>query len=352
MFASSRAIVLASAAAGIASVSVVAWQAVVSPPPSLLSHAPTAAQAPAPPTTPEAPIAKPLIRPSFDVVRVEPTGETVVAGRSAPGARVTLLDGERPLAEVTADAAGQFAMVPPALEPGDHVLTLSAKPGTPGSDAADDLRSLQSVAVDVPARGGKNALVALAEPGQPTRVLSAAAPDGASPLAIRTAEVGEEGAFFASGLAPAGVQVRLYLNDAFVAEVVASPEGRWSLKVQRGLTPGHYDVRADMVEAAGKVAARVRVPFDMPESSPAHVASARGPGNPAAPAGAAAGVALVPEVQSVTVGRGDSLWRISRKVFGAGRRYTQIYEANAAQIGDPNRIWPGQVLVTPQTAVP
>ena len=61
-----------------------------------------------------------------------------------------------------------------------------------------------------------------------------------------------------------------------------------------------------------------------------------------------AGVALVPEIQSVTVERGDSLWRISRRVLGRGVRYTQIYEANAGQIRDPNRIWPGQIFVAPK----
>ena len=38
---------------------------------------------------------------------------------------------------------------------------------------------------------------------------------------------------------------------------------------------------------------------------------------------------------------------ISRRVLGKGIRYTQIYEANTTQIRDPNRIWPGQVLVAP-----
>ena len=59
------------------------------------------------------------------------------------------------------------------------------------------------------------------------------------------------------------------------------------------------------------------------------------------------GVAIVPEIQAVTVQRGDNLWRISRKMLGKGARYTQIYEANASQIRDPHRIWPGQIFVAP-----
>ena len=348
MVVSSRAIVLATALAGIAAVAVVAWRAVVSPPTAILREAPPVSQAPAGIATLSSLTGPPpavSVRPSFDVVRVEPSGETVVAGRSAAGAHVVLLDGDHPLAEVVADANGQFALVPPPLGPGDHVLTLRTNGGSPNSA---DATSTQNVAVSVPERGQGRPLVAIAEPDQPTRVLSAPGPGEASQVAIRTAEAGEDGAFCASGIAPAGGQVRLYLNEAFVAEVTATPEGRWSLNVGRGLTPGHYDVRADMVEAGGKVAARAQVPFDFPEQTATRtLASAAG-----APSQAAPGLALVQEVQSVTVGRGDSLWRISRKVFGAGRRYTQIYEANAGQISDPNRIWPGQVLVTPQTAVP
>lgn len=50
---------------------------------------------------------------------------------------------------------------------------------------------------------------------------------------------------------------------------------------------------------------------------------------------------------SVIIRRGDNLWRISRRVYGRGVRYTTIYLANEDQIEDPNRIWPGQVFTVP-----
>ena len=64
--------------------------------------------------------------------------------------------------------------------------------------------------------------------------------------------------------------------------------------------------------------------------------------NSAAPADA-----VVAQLETAKVSRGDSLWRISRKVYGKGLRYTQIYEANTKQIRDPRLIYPGQVLVLP-----
>ena len=49
----------------------------------------------------------------------------------------------------------------------------------------------------------------------------------------------------------------------------------------------------------------------------------------------------------VVVQPGNSLWRISRRLYGRGVLYTVIYEANKEQIADPDLIYPGQVFKTP-----
>lgn len=50
---------------------------------------------------------------------------------------------------------------------------------------------------------------------------------------------------------------------------------------------------------------------------------------------------------AVIIRRGDTLWRISRRVYGRGIRYTTIYTANRDQIENPHRIWPGQIFDVP-----
>ena len=65
--------------------------------------------------------------PSFDIARVEAGGDTVIAGRAAPGAIIDLLRGGERLDRAVADASGQFVMVPPRLPAGSYELTLSAK---------------------------------------------------------------------------------------------------------------------------------------------------------------------------------------------------------------------------------
>jgi len=65
--------------------------------------------------------------PVFDIARIEPTGDAVIAGRAAPGAIVELLrNGERH-DQAVADQSGQFVMVPPRLPPGDYELTLRSR---------------------------------------------------------------------------------------------------------------------------------------------------------------------------------------------------------------------------------
>lgn len=52
--------------------------------------------------------------------------------------------------------------------------------------------------------------------------------------------------------------------------------------------------------------------------------------------------------QSYTVVKGDSLWKIAKKFYGNGSKYTVIYNANKDKVKNPNVIYPGQVLSIPK----
>ncbi len=55
-----------------------------------------------------------------------------------------------------------------------------------------------------------------------------------------------------------------------------------------------------------------------------------------------------PANQTYTVVSGDCLWNIAKRFYGNGSLYTVIYNANQGVIGgNPNLIYPGQVLVIP-----
>ena len=48
-----------------------------------------------------------------------------------------------------------------------------------------------------------------------------------------------------------------------------------------------------------------------------------------------------------TVVKGDCLWKIAKRFYGVGSKWTEIYNANKSKIKNPNLIYPGQVFAIP-----
>ncbi len=309
-----------------------------------------------PPAVPPASTGKGL--PSFDLVRVEPDGSLVVAGRAEPDTSVALLRNGEPWDKVNSGAGGQFAMTPKALPPGTHELSLVLTHRDGRMETSE-----QIVTVDVAPGRSSDVVVALVAPNQPTRVLSPRSEGKPAPAVGMTSKDGKTnagteppagdrqgvevgvveqevgGTFYAAGTAAPGATVRLYVNDSYLATATAGPDGKWSFSVGKGLTEGNYRVRLDEVRGTdGKVLSRAEVPFDFASRPPLAGSVAKG-GDPS--------TVVVPEVKTTTVARGDSLWRISQRIYGNGRRYIVIHRANTEQIRNPDMIYPGQVFVVP-----
>ena len=308
--------------------------------------------------------------PEFDIVHVEPTGETVVAGRAAPGATVELLRNGVPHDYVIVDQSGQFAMVPRPLPPGTYELTLrSTQPD------GKKTTSKQSVAVVLEPTKDRPT-VALMTPDQPTRVLSqpSALASVAETTLVEAVDVEPNGKLHVSGRAHPGAVVRLYLNDSLVASVTAGADGHLAVTIDEGTAPGKYRVRLDeLASNSATVRTRAEVPLNVPDT----IMTTSIPGQTASPPrlGAAATESLrlaaatstdsldkdapsavvVPKIRTkirtkigtMTVVPGDNLWRLSHHALGSGERYAVIYRANRGQIRNPNVIYPGQVLVVP-----
>jgi nucleoid-associated protein YgaU len=289
--------------------------------------------------------------PAFDVVNVDPSGEAVIAGRAAPNAKVELHDGGKTIAEATADASGQFVIIPPALAPGDHSLSLAA------GDKAQQATS-STVAVSVPAQEAK---VAAAAPTNPNgsapsalgmRTLATPASVNGSRVAIQSVEADAVGGLVAKGSAEPNATVRLYLNQADLAEAKTQSDGRWSLTIQRGMSPGVYVMRADEIgHGDASVVASADTPFDYPETAAPASPTAPIPASTSAKQSSAPSPAdpVVASIQTKRVVTGHTLWALSQSYYGDPTRYPAIVEANRAQIHNPNVIFPGQVFVVPKS---
>jgi nucleoid-associated protein YgaU len=326
-------------------------------PPSVPPAAPaveTAAPAASAPAAGEA--AGSPLKPAFDVVNVEPAGDAVIAGRAAPNAKVELRDAGKTVAEATADASGQFVIIPPALAPGEHSLSLAADAGKGTREASE------AVAVSVPEPETKPVVAAApapaaAPPSSPALAMRTLAtpPAAASHVAIESVKADAAGGLIARGSAEPNATVRLYLNGADVADAKTQSDGRWSLTIKHGMAPGGYVMRADEINPGdASVVASANMPFDYPaEGTPAPAAA---PATAPAPAEASAGQpnapssadAVVETVQTAQVVHGHTLWALSQNYYGDPTRYPVIYEANKSQIHNPNLIFPGQVFVVPK----
>jgi hypothetical protein len=293
--------------------------------------------------------------PAFDIARVEPSGDAVIAGRASPGATVELLRNGIVHDRVVADASGQFAMVPPRLPTGDSELTLRSRP--PGGAAAT---SKQTVVVAVQPNLKDQPVVALMAPDRPSVVLSKpeglAASGGAVVVEAVEAEPGGK-KLYVSGRSSPRASVRLYLNDSYQGSTTADASGRFTFTTMKdgGGTVTAWRVRLDEVDLkSGAVRSRAEVPFTPPTA----VAAAGAPADVPVPAAssaavprASASVAAAPlRTATTVVTRGDTLWRLSSRAYGSGGRYMVIYDANHNQIRNPDRIYPGQVLLIPSKA--
>ena len=89
------------------------------------------ASAPAAMSTRQAEIAE-ADKLKFDVVRIDPNGVSVFAGRGAAETTVTVLDDAVAIASTRADANGEWAVVlERRFAAGDHQLSLATRPGQP-----------------------------------------------------------------------------------------------------------------------------------------------------------------------------------------------------------------------------
>src|SRR5690606_1472930 len=108
------------------------------------------------------------VAPSFDIVRVEPDGTAVLAGRAGADADVTVMVDGSAVGSARADERGEWAIVvDKPLTSGSHNLTITSVAG------GETTTSEQSVAIAVPERKDEKPLIVLSQKGEPSKVIQA-----------------------------------------------------------------------------------------------------------------------------------------------------------------------------------
>ncbi len=299
----------------------------------VVSSAPNMQPGVLPPLAGEAPPS--AAGPSFDVVRITPQGDAVIAGRAAPGTEVTVREGAREIGRAMAGPDGTWVLTPSSpLPEGDGTLIVAGPDGKAG---------MQSVVVSVGRAPQGQAPPGHTPPGEgPVQTAGAATPlavlttPGAAPtvlqgpgrhdnrLALQALDYGQSGSIRFSGRAPPKSTVRVYVDNRPVGQGHVEADGTWAVTPGIQVSGGMHRLRLDQLAPNGKVVARIDLPF----TRESVVERALAPG-------------------TVIVQPGQSLWLIARASYGEGIRYTLIFDANREEICNPSRIYPGQVFEVP-----
>lgn len=273
--------------------------------------------------------AAPGLAPSVDLVRVAPGGDTVLAGRAAPGATVAVRVDGVVAAEVQADRRGEFVALFDAVEGPSQpntgatgvVISLSAEGLSGGTYAAE-----APIIIAVPAAPGASPMAIRPTVAGPVLMQPPPKADGGA-VSIDTVSYDAEGAVVIAGRGAPGEVARAYLDGLLEAEAPVDARGEWRIEFGSDLEPEVYSLRVDQVDEKGAVSSRAETPFE--RARPGDVVVSEG------------GVVVQP---------GNNLWRIATKLYGDGFRYQIIYSANRTQIRDPDLIYPGQVFTLPKIA--
>jgi len=254
-----------------------------------------------------------ITTPSFDLVRIEKTGNIVVSGRNVRESNISILLNNKVVATEHTNPNGEFVYVPKnPLKPGNYVISLI--------DADKNIKSADSVFVYISERGAKNS-VSLLMTENGSKVMQAPKLNDGD-LVVSKIDYLDSGRLVVTGRALPRLRVSLTLNDKYLGAARVSDYKTFGMGVDVDkLEPGKkYTINIRLHDTNGTTIASVKHKFVMPESTGC-------------------------EDTFYTVRRGDTLWVIANNFLRNGVLFSIIADCN--NIKNPDLIYPKQVLQIP-----
>ena len=251
--------------------------------------------------------------PSFDLVRIEKSGNIIVAGRNVRESNISILINKKIVATKHTNKFGEFVYAPnDALKPGNYVISLI--------DADKNIKSEDSVFIYISEQGYKNSVSLLMTKNGSKVMQAPELMDG--DLVVSKIDYLDTGRMIVTGRALPRLRVSLSLNDKYLGFARVSDYKNFGLGADIGkLESGkEYKLNIRLHDGEGTTIANIEHVFVMPEMT--------GDDN-----------------SFYTVRRGDCLWIIARNFLRRGILFTMIAERN--NITNPNLIFPDQLLQIP-----
>ena len=299
---------------------------------------------------------------TIDLAQVTPGGEAVFAGRAAPNARVTVFEGDVVLGTATANADGEWVVVPErALAPGEHLVTVEAEDESGTTTVANLTMAIkvaesedeQPLIVLLP-RNDSDVPTLLQSPDDNagTEVVAAVAPANDEAAEAKTTEVAPppgfdktdegggpvvpalaprslswkgNGELVVDGVSRGGARVTATADGTAFGEALVAGDGAWQLAGRVDIKTPRRIMRFALLDSDGQAVATYELPVASRDLSQGMDGS-----------------------KLVIVQQGDALWRIAYRSYGEGIKYVDIVRRNAAAIDDPDLIFPNQIFAIPE----
>ena len=255
--------------------------------------------------------------PLFDIVRIEPNGNIVIAGRWMADKNISVLINDEIVATERTDANGEFVYSPSrALDAGNYTISLIG--------VNPEMKSEENVFVYISPKGYKNS-VSLLMTKDGSTLLQAPTLLADGDLVVSKIDYLDTGRIVVSGDALPRLRVSLSLNDEYLGFARVSDYKHFGLGADVGqLESGkEYKLTVRLHDGDGRTIAQISHEFVMPKMT----------GD---------------DDTYYTVRRGDCLWIIARNFLRRGVLFSIIAERN--NIENPDLIFPKQLLQIPTGA--
>jgi nucleoid-associated protein YgaU len=307
---------------------------------------------------------------AIDLAQVKPDGQAVFAGQAAPGAMITVFEGDILLGETVADDNGEWVVIlEKTLAPGQHLVSVAMETTTGETELAD-----ATLAIEIAASKDEQPLVAVLpqtenevpkllqspddKPLEPATIASADTTDKKSgtntdsektsdtvtaadtsgtvadqttapiitpSIAPRALVWRENNELAISGVATGGVRVTASTKSDDFAEALVMANGDWSVFGTIDPSASRLEFRFALYDETGTSVAAYVLPVTMRDLDVGLDGS-----------------------EMVVINRGDALWRIAYRSYGEGVRYVDIVRRNSGSIVDPDLIYPNQIFALPK----
>ncbi|MAI29706.1 MAG: hypothetical protein CMP38_05820 [Rickettsiales bacterium] len=251
---------------------------------------------------------------TFDIVRLEKSGDVIIAGKTIPNIKFDILDGNEKLASVFSDSNGDWVWV------SDKPLSEGIKRfNLKYFDGKDEFTSTQNIIIlreknnnssSKILRFSKNSSIEIINNNE--KILG---------LTLDIVEYIHNNSLMLTGRTKPNSLVKLFFSDIFIEDSKADSNGVWKMKLKNfELTNNNLMITTEI--GGQKITLKTRIFEEKVDPN------------------------FIIE-KEVTVKNGNSLWRIARKTLGGGIYYSEIYKNNIKEIENPDLIFPGQVFNIP-----